>query len=164
MKKLVLLFCLSVIVNLGYGQIPEVDAYDAFQNRLEDFNRLIEKNAALISYENDKMLRKQYADEIRETGHELKDMLDKLVECSNPDFSYNLALATIFNDTQPGLGAYYMVQAFTDEECPDFVDKYNDLISTITFTAWRVKVTSKPHKLERLTTDLRYLKEELASL
>lgn len=164
MKKIQLLLALLAITTLGFSQTSEVDAYDVFQGKLQNFKTLIEQNSQLISAEGDKEIRKQYADEIREMGNELKDELEDLAECTNPNYGYNLAMASIFSEINPGLGAYYLVEAITGTECPGFVNTYNRMLDDITYTAWKVKLTSKPSKIEGLTTELLELKNELASL
>lgn len=164
MKRVQSLLALMTMATLGFSQATEVDAYDTFQDQLQNFKTLIEQNSQLISAEADKEIRKQYADEIREMGNELKDELEDLAECTNPNFSYNLAMSSIFSDINPGLGAYYLVEALTGTECPGFVNTYNRMLDDITYTAWRVKLTSKPKKIEDLTAELLELTKELASL
>ncbi|MCZ4410540.1 hypothetical protein O3Q51_17110 [Cryomorphaceae bacterium 1068] len=145
MKTTALFIATLFFVSIGFSQVDEMEAYEAFQFKINEFRELVETNGTLM-VDADKETVGILADEIRKMSKELSQDVGEVFKCSNPDFGKKLAMSYAYAGVSPVLSNLYYNRAFVNDVCPEEKSRYSYDLDRIRHLAWRYKVSSVQEK------------------
>jgi hypothetical protein len=154
MKPTILFLAAVFFVSTGFSQVDELDSYEDFQIKINNFRALIETNGALMADASDEETESRLADEIRLMGKELSQDVGEVFKCSNPDFGKKLAMSYAYAGVSPVLSNLYFNRAFVKDVCPAEKSKYSYSLDRIRHLAWRFKASSDEEKKSEFLSEM----------